>query len=78
MFDIKGDAIEAGDHVVFGLANSGLRMTLGYISRVLKKTVEIRYHFVNDYGQVREGNAIRRPHELVKIPPKVNPNDDPS
>lgn len=77
MFDIKGDAIEAGDHVVFGLANSGLRMTLGYISRVLKKTVEVRYHYTQR-DRLLEGSVIRRPHELVKIPPKVKPDDDPS
>lgn len=74
--DIKGDALEAGDHVVFCQAGSSKLMTLGYISRVLAKTVEVTFTRWDRWKrQMVTDSVYRRPEEVVQIDPKEAPSE---
>lgn len=71
--DLKGDTLEAGDHVVFCQAGSSKLLTLGYITRVLPKTVEVTFQRV-EYRQGRtvvvQDSVYRAPGDVAKIDPK--------
>lgn len=69
--DIKGDTLTAGDHVVFCQAGSSKLMTLGYISRVLPKTVEVTFtHWCRWARKMVTDSVYRKPCEVVRIDPK--------
>lgn len=57
--DIMGKPLSAKDQVVFCLAGSSKLMTVGTVTRVLPKTVEIRY------GQ--DGYVFRSPEDVVRV-----------
>ncbi|MDU9399281.1 hypothetical protein [Pseudomonas sp. zfem003] len=62
--DILGKPLEPTDSVVFCLAGSCKRMTVGTVTRVLPKTVEISYQL-----DPRRGTeyVFRSPEDVVRV-----------
>lgn len=76
--DLKGDALEPGDHVVFCRAGSSKLLTLGHITRVLKKTVEVgfqRIEFHQGRTRIVQDSVLRDPSDVAKIDPKEVPDE---
>lgn len=72
--DIKGDALTPGEHVVFCQAGSCKLMSLGWVNRVLPKTIEVAYQQYNTRSRKMETHYVfRDPANVCRIEPKVAP-----
>lgn len=75
-FDVKGDALERGEHVVFCKAGSCKLLSLGWVNRVLPKTVEVAFQtYDRRAGKMVTDYVFRDPANVCRIEPKEAPDE---
>lgn len=69
--DIKGEALLVGEHVAFCKAGTSKGMTLGWVRRVLPKTVEVEFQeWCPRRKTMVKQYVFRAPSDVCRISPR--------